>query len=960
LWKVFFFLFSFCYTKREKSSIDSIRFDTSIHPFIMVLTIKDFVKEPRTPRSRALHKKMMMVNVSAVGLGMGMGQQQQQQEQQEQEQLMGENRHFHLKEEDEATLQQQLQQPQHPLSLSTMEEKHFPLVVQSLTTATTKTETETTRNTRHVQYSQQYQQQQQQEEQPTTTSLSLSHESTSHSTTTTTTTSTVLLHDLIVNRQYEQAMERLYLAPREATLVVGGGGGSIMQHGRNLALHEACNHQAPLELVRLLLHIHPQAVSLPGQWGYLPLHFAVCSRAPTNVVATLLETYPSATRHADNSEHKLPLHLAAKWGASPEVLLLLLTVYPKAALAKDAADKTPLDHAMFVAQQQQTSDSPMAMTAAQQAVHWLQNVAPLLQSVHQAAKHKLEHDYDVRLQEALHDYHDRFQHVKVQYDDDDKLQAESLERQLRDELQRAHDDAARYRQQVDELLLLWQEQQLLQQQQQQQRDATVVTQEETAALLQDRVDTLERQLEQQSRQESQHVVALQQQIHRLEEQVKGKEDELRQSRHLLQQIQGLLLAVGTKTTEDGKANQFVGRDADRDNKNVSSRANGDNEQREPPPPPPTKAEEDVAAVADKYPEHLLLFDTANSPKHDHPRHHYGQIGKTKSAKNRPPTPKKSRDSNRSPQEKRRRPKLNPKDLILNVVMGGNSYDDSMDRDDHLAETRDPPPSSFRGEEEERATTPPRQQQQHRLDTHGHDKIERMRNAVPSPRADAVASVQDWFATTTTTTMTKAPPSPKGNDSVVDDDLLSRLLAPSDRSIVADEKVRSDTRSSAIRHGYAKETKLQQQESRDAYRHYKQEYESLLSRSKSNLRRRMESAGKQGDDELPQQQQQHLAIYSKSSWEKRTTPTTTRKASKSDGSKKSSDTTSRQGSKQRRSNKPVEVIIERKAVMSSSHKQKDDDHRRHNLIKVAASIPTPRDAEDYEGDEDSTLVSAMNE
>jgi ankyrin repeat protein len=157
---------------------------------------------------------------------------------------------------------------------------------------------------------------------------------------------------LIVNRQFSQAIERLYLATNEASVP------SSSLHP-NLALHEACNHQGPAELIELLLQIHPDAVSQKGQWGYLPLHFAVCSRSTTDVAAKLLEVYPDASRHADNNESKLPLHLATKWGANEEAILLLLTVYPQASFIKDATDKTPLDHAMFVAQTSPT-ESPMA------------------------------------------------------------------------------------------------------------------------------------------------------------------------------------------------------------------------------------------------------------------------------------------------------------------------------------------------------------------------------------------------------------------------------------------------------------------------------------------------------------------------------------------------------------------------------------------------------------------------
>ena len=59
------------------------------------------------------------------------------------------------------------------------------------------------------------------------------------------------------------------------------------------------------------------------------LHAAIGYQAPDDILLTLLDQYPDATRiHGANAW--LPLHVAAMWGASPRVMTALIEQYPQA------------------------------------------------------------------------------------------------------------------------------------------------------------------------------------------------------------------------------------------------------------------------------------------------------------------------------------------------------------------------------------------------------------------------------------------------------------------------------------------------------------------------------------------------------------------------------------------------------------------------------------------------------
>ena len=233
------------------------------------------------------------------------------------------------------------------------------------------------------------------------------------------------LLDLIERQQFDLVIARIKRDPSEASVILAsasaGAHNSVMNQG-NLALHEACKNQPPLDVIEALLDANEEAIKTKGQWGYLPLHFACCSRASPEVVAKLIVSYPSATRAKDDHEGTLPLHLAAKWGANDEVIMALLTVHPKASGVRDASGRTPIDHAKNL-------KSPHVRDSVMTALHR----APILCAVSKAAMNKLAHESDAKLREVVEVYQERMTQVKERYEQD-KTTAVALEVQLRKEL----------------------------------------------------------------------------------------------------------------------------------------------------------------------------------------------------------------------------------------------------------------------------------------------------------------------------------------------------------------------------------------------------------------------------------------------------------------------------------------------------------------------------------------------
>jgi hypothetical protein len=74
--------------------------------------------------------------------------------------------------------------------------------------------------------------------------------------------------ELIEKSLWDDVIKRIEDYPSDASLFFGSQG------IRNLAIHEACKQQPPIEVLDVLIEANPNSVMTKGQWGYLPIHYA--------------------------------------------------------------------------------------------------------------------------------------------------------------------------------------------------------------------------------------------------------------------------------------------------------------------------------------------------------------------------------------------------------------------------------------------------------------------------------------------------------------------------------------------------------------------------------------------------------------------------------------------------------------------------------------------------------------
>jgi len=65
-------------------------------------------------------------------------------------------------------------------------------------------------------------------------------------------------------------------------------------------------------------------------FGSTPLHAALGYKAPDNIILSLLQIYPDASKVHGTGDDWLPLHVAAMWGASSTVTEALIRAFPQA------------------------------------------------------------------------------------------------------------------------------------------------------------------------------------------------------------------------------------------------------------------------------------------------------------------------------------------------------------------------------------------------------------------------------------------------------------------------------------------------------------------------------------------------------------------------------------------------------------------------------------------------------
>jgi hypothetical protein len=206
------------------------------------------------------------------------------------------------------------------------------------------------------------------------------------------------IFELIEKRKWEEVVYFVQDVPKASTVCFYRSGSSAFPDGTlgNLALHECCKHQPPIEVIVELLKSNEDAAMSPGHCGYLPLHFACSSKASVEVVGLLIEVHPASTRIREELDDALPIHLAAKWGASEDVLMEILTTYPEGSFMRDVYGKTPMDHAKNL-------PSPDVRDSVMNTL----NAAPILVEAAKSATLRISHEHESRtrgLNEAHAEY----------------------------------------------------------------------------------------------------------------------------------------------------------------------------------------------------------------------------------------------------------------------------------------------------------------------------------------------------------------------------------------------------------------------------------------------------------------------------------------------------------------------------------------------------------------------------
>lgn len=132
------------------------------------------------------------------------------------------------------------------------------------------------------------------------------------------------------------------------------------RHGM-LALHWACCDRSwkfqkdhVVKIIQTLILWYPQALSVQDDFGRLPLHVALESEAPDEVVRLLLIKMDVALFEVEDIEGRLPLHVALdmwsteRWMQRKQLRRLerLLLAYPGAACRPDGQGRLPIQLAL--------------------------------------------------------------------------------------------------------------------------------------------------------------------------------------------------------------------------------------------------------------------------------------------------------------------------------------------------------------------------------------------------------------------------------------------------------------------------------------------------------------------------------------------------------------------------------------------------------------------------------------
>ena len=120
---------------------------------------------------------------------------------------------------------------------------------------------------------------------------------------------------------------------------------------KRLPLHVACLMSAPIGIIELLLTIYPKALtSHDPHNGSLPIHLACSSTSKSSSSLTLIQTLLNnkATTKAVDDRGRLPLHYAILSKSPDEIVRYLVQLDAQSLYCPDEEGKTPLQYARQV------------------------------------------------------------------------------------------------------------------------------------------------------------------------------------------------------------------------------------------------------------------------------------------------------------------------------------------------------------------------------------------------------------------------------------------------------------------------------------------------------------------------------------------------------------------------------------------------------------------------------------
>mmetsp|Transcript_14421 Transcript_14421/g.23839 ORF Transcript_14421/g.23839 Transcript_14421/m.23839 type:complete len:1012 (+) Transcript_14421:52-3087(+) len=175
------------------------------------------------------------------------------------------------------------------------------------------------------------------------------------------------LYNLIVEKDYVNALKRVQLVPYEAKILIDVLGGSKTQEvvKTALPLHFAFEVDIPdnlpaakrgdlmgqdqSDLILALIKVNPLATAQTDKFGRLPLHLALISPnpPPAKVISKMLKLYPKSAK-TQGLQDLTPLHMAVSYPMTTfENVEAILEAYPKAIEVQDEDDSLPIHSAAW-------------------------------------------------------------------------------------------------------------------------------------------------------------------------------------------------------------------------------------------------------------------------------------------------------------------------------------------------------------------------------------------------------------------------------------------------------------------------------------------------------------------------------------------------------------------------------------------------------------------------------------